>query len=113
MGPVPPGIPCSHRDTRLPPGESLRPYCSYVGEDSPTYGLSLGSTGAVGPRHASVALLTLLSRGSNQTDETWVSFLSFAAGISAQTRQTGRSLEEEEQRKGGSEEDNSPRRSCK
>lgn len=59
----------------------------------------------MGPRHASVTLLTLLSRGSNQTDKTGVSFLPFAARISTQTRQTGRSLQMEEKQKGESEEE--------
>lgn len=56
----------------------------------------------MGPRHSPVALLALLSWGSNQADKTGVSFFSFAAGISSQTRQTGRSLQMEEQ-KGESE----------
>lgn len=66
----------------------------------------------MGPRHASVALLTLLSWGSNQTDETRVSFFSFAARISTQTGQTGRSLQMEEKGERQEEEvqDQSPRR---
>lgn len=100
-------------ETPLPPEASSPPK-----EDAgPTYGLSFGSIGAMGSRHTSVTLLTLFSWGSNQAHKTWVSFFSFAARLSTQTRQTGRSLQEEERQKGESEEeeeeDKSPRRSLK
>lgn len=47
------------------------------------------------PRKTSVSLLSLLSRGSDETKKTWVSLLSLGTGVSAQTKQTRRSLQKD------------------
>lgn len=60
-----------------------------------TYSLSLWSSGSLRPWQTSVSLLSLLSWGSNETDKTWVSLLSLGTGVSTQTKQTRRSLQEE------------------
>lgn len=49
------------------------------------------------PGLTSVSLLSLLSWGPNEADKTWVSLLSLGTGVSTQTRQTRRSLQEEEE----------------
>lgn len=54
----------------------------------------------MGTWHSSVSLLTLLSRGSNETDKTRVALFSFAARISPQTGQPGRSLQREKSEEG-------------